>query len=69
MGMNDKEDLDQLTNEVIHAMIDKNDCDLEPTDEDKERCKMGKLPSEPDGYKSRQKESQYDEFNDPYGGY
>ena len=70
MDMNQEKDLDRLTNEVIDAIIGDDECDLEETDEDKERCKMGKLPLEPDGYKVRHKEPQvYDEFTDPYGGY
>ena len=63
-----KDELDQLTTEVMNAMIEKNDCDVYSEEEDRERCKSGKFPYDPNGY-TNQKPKVYDEFNDPYGGY
>ena len=68
MDMDTKQEMDQLTNEVINAMTEKDDCDVYSSEEDVERCKMGKLPYEPNGY-SNKKTEVYDEFTDPYGGY
>ena len=38
------------TDEIVSAMTKHNACDLQDTEEERERCRLGKLPYDPDGW-------------------
>ena len=38
------------TDEIVNAMTKHEDCELKDTEEERERCRLGKLPYDPDGW-------------------